>query len=287
MSSTYDPIFGCELVTSRLDKDGYAYHGKSRAHIVAWVKANGAVPLDADGKPKPLDHLCRRRNCKAPHHLEPVTKRENELRKKWEYRAARKKCARGHAMADAIVTPEMGRLCRTCHLEASGKPTTTGKPQATPPGHPPLTGAQSRSLAGGVEITPENPKRKDPKPSRSRDIELSAAPKLRNDDIDPLLRARRASERVIMAIEAQTEALITKITGSTSYDKDAGSHLAWLGGQLAAIGAELRQQRKAERREIEAIGIDAIVDHLKSLPESERVDIARRLTQSDAEVSLL
>lgn len=110
-----DPIFGCELVTTRLDKDGYAYSGKSRAHIVAYIAAKGPLPIGDDGKPLPLDHQCRRRNCRAVHHLEPVTRRENELRKSWSYRCARKRCPQGHPMEHALVTPEMGRLCRTCH----------------------------------------------------------------------------------------------------------------------------------------------------------------------------
>ena len=116
MSVEVDPVFGCELVTSRLDKDGYAYHGLSRAHIVAWEAAHGPRPLDDEGKPKPIDHLCRRRNCRALHHLELVTKRENELRKSWRYRVAIKRCPRGHSMEHALVTPEMGRLCRTCAI---------------------------------------------------------------------------------------------------------------------------------------------------------------------------
>lgn len=114
-----DPIYGCDLAEGRLDKDGYAYHGRTRAHIVAYVASCGPLPLDDDGKPLPLDHLCRRRHCRAVHHLEPVTKRENELRKSWSYRAAMKRCPRGHAMEHAMVTPEMGRLCRTCAAEVA------------------------------------------------------------------------------------------------------------------------------------------------------------------------
>lgn len=113
MSTERDPIFGCELATSRLDKDGYAFHGRTRAHIAAWVEANGPVPIGCV-----LDHLCRRRNCRAHWHLEPVTQSENELRKSWSYRARRKLCARGHDLnSTAAVTPEGGRVCRTCNRE--------------------------------------------------------------------------------------------------------------------------------------------------------------------------
>jgi hypothetical protein len=111
--SERDPVFGCELATGRKDKDGYAYAGKSRAHVVAWVRANGPVPAGHE-----VDHACRRRNCVALHHLEAVTARENQLRRSWSYRAAMKRCAKGHSLEHALVTPEMGRLCRTCHQNA-------------------------------------------------------------------------------------------------------------------------------------------------------------------------
>jgi hypothetical protein len=111
--SSLDPVFGCVISSSRLDADGYAFHGKTRAHIAAWTEANGPIPEGME-----LDHLCRRRACKALRHLELVTRSENELRKSWKYRARKTKCPRGHAMQFALVTPEGGRLCRTCHNEA-------------------------------------------------------------------------------------------------------------------------------------------------------------------------
>lgn len=110
MSSIHDPIFGCELVTSRLDADGYAYHGKSRAHIVAWIAARGPVPTG-----KVLDHTCRNRACRAVIHLEPVTQSENELRKSWAYRVKIKLCPAGHTLAVyGQVTPQRGIVCRRC-----------------------------------------------------------------------------------------------------------------------------------------------------------------------------
>lgn len=113
MSTERDPVFGCELVAGRLDKDGYGFHGKSRAHIVAWERANGPVP-----EGKELDHLCRRRNCTAVHHLEPITRAEQEKRKAWSYRIKRTRCQRGHSMGlHHQVTPERGVVCRLCNRE--------------------------------------------------------------------------------------------------------------------------------------------------------------------------
>jgi len=110
--SVRDPVFGCDLSTSRLDAHGYAYHGHTRAHIAAWTAENGAV---SDGKV--LDHICRRRNCMATIHLEPVTQSENEKRKRMAYRARIKLCPRGHSLdgQNRAVTPEGGVTCRVCN----------------------------------------------------------------------------------------------------------------------------------------------------------------------------
>jgi hypothetical protein len=116
VSTERDPIFGCELSTGRRDREGYAFHGRTRAHIAAWVARYGAV---ADGLE--LDHLCRRRHCVALHHLEPVSRAENEKRKSWRYRARRTRCPRGHELAThGIVTPEGGRVCRACNRSCEG-----------------------------------------------------------------------------------------------------------------------------------------------------------------------
>lgn len=116
MSTERDPIFGCLLATGRTDRDGYAWHGKSRGHIVAWTKVNGPVP-----EGKVLDHMCRRRHCSAHWHLEPVTQSENEKRKDWRYRVRRATCSRGHDLKlHGQVTPERGIVCRSCNRELGG-----------------------------------------------------------------------------------------------------------------------------------------------------------------------
>lgn len=125
MSTVLDPIFGCALATGRVDRDGYAFHGKTRAHIHAWEAVHGVITqTDDHGNRLELDHLCRRRNCCALHHLELVTRSENEKRKNWKYRARRTHCPKGHSMQNALVTNEGGRLCRTCHNEHKQGATT-------------------------------------------------------------------------------------------------------------------------------------------------------------------
>lgn len=116
MSAELDPIFGCMLATGRRDKDGYAFRGKTRAHIAAWTAEHGEVP-----EGKEIDHQCRRRHCVALHHLELVTRSGNELRKSWRFRAKREWCPAGHRLElYAIVTPEGGRVCRKCNQLAEG-----------------------------------------------------------------------------------------------------------------------------------------------------------------------
>lgn len=121
MSTEHDPIYGCELWTGKLDRDGYGYHGRSRAHIVAWIRARGPIPTDGHGATLELDHLCRRPRCVALHHLEPVTRAENERRKSWSRRARRARCPAGHDLARnrIVVQPEGGVVCRACNREAA------------------------------------------------------------------------------------------------------------------------------------------------------------------------
>lgn len=110
MSFVLDPIFGCHLAQGRVDREGYCFHGKTRAHIAAWEMHNGPV---SDGKE--IEHSCRRRNCCRVIHLELVTRSENEKLKSWRNRAKRTHCKNGHEMSiNAMVTPEGGRVCRTC-----------------------------------------------------------------------------------------------------------------------------------------------------------------------------
>lgn len=116
MSSMRDPIFGCELVTSKLDKDGYAFSGRTRAHIAAWERENGVVP---DGME--IEHRCRRRNCVAMHHLRLVTRSENEKLKSLKNRL-RVPCDKGHLIqVNRAITPEGGITCRACNMEAIRK----------------------------------------------------------------------------------------------------------------------------------------------------------------------
>lgn len=117
----HDRVFGCALWRGALSADGYGRIDGRGAHRVLWEREHGQVPEGLV-----LDHLCRRRACVAAHHLEPVTPRENELRKSFSYRIKRRKCPMGHDLAlTKIVTPEGPRkgegggvVCRQCNRDA-------------------------------------------------------------------------------------------------------------------------------------------------------------------------
>lgn len=112
MTAVRDPIFLCLLAQGRADRDGYVFWGKSRAHRVAYERANGPIAPGLE-----VDHLCRVRACTEPTHLELARRDEQERRKSMAWRVRRQACPRGHAMRDAVMTPEGGRLCRTCQDE--------------------------------------------------------------------------------------------------------------------------------------------------------------------------
>lgn len=109
-----DPVYGCELHTGKLDKDGYGRIKGRLAHRVAWSEAYGPIVNNENGDEMTVEHKCRRRNCRALKHLELLTRSEQEKAKVWRRRAKRE-CPNGCDMSvTGMVTPEGGRLCRRC-----------------------------------------------------------------------------------------------------------------------------------------------------------------------------
>ena len=100
--------------------DGYGQvtcGGKTwKAHRLSYEIANGPI---TDGKQ--LDHLCRRRDCVNPRHVEPVSQRENIMRSPIALAAinARKTaCNRGHSFDAANTYAYPGhRICKQCTSE--------------------------------------------------------------------------------------------------------------------------------------------------------------------------
>lgn len=105
-----DPVFGCLRYSGRLDRDGYGRTPDGKlVHRVVYEAEHGPI---ADGKE--VEHACRRRNCVRLEHLELFTRSEQERAKRFGWRVRKRKCAKGHDMSHAAITPELGRVCREC-----------------------------------------------------------------------------------------------------------------------------------------------------------------------------
>lgn len=115
---------GCWLWQGAQNGHGYGalnVAGKQRgAHRVVYELLRGPIPTGLT-----LDHLCRRRHCVNPDHLEPVTIKENLRRGNGSTgRCFRKtRCKRGHAFTDEnTYRPKRGgRICRACRRKPNGR----------------------------------------------------------------------------------------------------------------------------------------------------------------------
>lgn len=108
----------CWEWTGAKSKGGYGVlrvdGGAVYAHRFSLKQAGGHIPAG-----RVVDHLCRRRHCVNPSHLEAVTMRTNILRgTSPSARAARRNACRfGHPydLANTYIRPQGHRECRTCH----------------------------------------------------------------------------------------------------------------------------------------------------------------------------
>lgn len=114
--STSNPMWNgttCWIWKASKNDKGYGgigYQGKVvRSHRLAYEMLIGDIP---DGLE--LDHLCRRRDCVNPFHLEPVTHKVNMSRGK---AASKTHCLRGHPLSGSNVginSVIKTRYCKTC-----------------------------------------------------------------------------------------------------------------------------------------------------------------------------
>lgn len=108
---------GCWIWAGATSVGGYGriqVDGQSRtASRVAYTIVKGSIPESLQ-----LDHLCRRRACINPDHLEPVTPRENVLRGEgWAAKNhAKTHCPQGHPYSaeNTHINPSGERTCRIC-----------------------------------------------------------------------------------------------------------------------------------------------------------------------------
>ena len=107
-----DEIYYCWLWDGELNRDGYGvlWNPRRLAHRVVYEEEVGPIMNGLM-----LDHVCRRRNCVNPMHLEPVKQSANERRKSWAYRVRMKTCRFGHNRYEhGRRTPEGGFICLVC-----------------------------------------------------------------------------------------------------------------------------------------------------------------------------
>jgi len=105
-------VDGCWLWTYGLNRTGYAvmrFNGHiALMHRVIFKALSGPVADELE-----LDHLCRRRSCVNPEHLEPVTGREN--RRRGLGGVLKTNCVNGHPFdAENTYLWQGRRKCRAC-----------------------------------------------------------------------------------------------------------------------------------------------------------------------------
>lgn len=116
-----DIIDGCWIWQASLKPHGYGEFGignqkKMLAHRFAYILFIGPI---AEGEE--LDHLCRKRACVNPDHLEPVTHRVNIMRGRGACaeNARKTDCIRGHPLTGDNLSRHAKSLgkreCRTCY----------------------------------------------------------------------------------------------------------------------------------------------------------------------------
>lgn len=114
----------CWVFNGFVEKTGYTrmiIDGKRiQAHRHSWQVFNGkTIP-----KGLVIDHLCLRKNCLNPSHLEVVTPTENDRRARFHYPQQRTHCKKGHELVDPnikyhkVSPTRTDRQCRIC-LNAS------------------------------------------------------------------------------------------------------------------------------------------------------------------------
>lgn len=127
-----DSNTGCWNWTGSTNWGGYARitrgNKSQSAHRYAYMFIHGPVSSSLD-----LDHLCRNRRCVNPHHLDPVTRKENLYRGKTltASRAAQTHCKRGHELkgSNLELLRNGTRRCKACknQLTAEYRATEEGR----------------------------------------------------------------------------------------------------------------------------------------------------------------
>lgn len=91
----------------------YPHTGDRYAHRLAYELAKGPIPQGLE-----IDHVCRRKLCVNPAHLEAVTRHENMHR---GVKGQKTHCIRGHEFTpdNTRIDPNGTRHCKACMIVRS------------------------------------------------------------------------------------------------------------------------------------------------------------------------
>jgi len=109
--------WGCWIWQGYRNSGGYgSFSVKSKnifAHRFSYIAFKGPIPEGMT-----IDHLCRKKSCVNPKHLEAVPQRENLLRSKKTQASkniSKTHCKRGHPLSLENVQLKNGhRICKEC-----------------------------------------------------------------------------------------------------------------------------------------------------------------------------
>ena len=112
---------GCWRWTGTITAGGYGKLGGKLAHRLVFESLVGPILAGFQ-----IDHLCRRRDCVNPEHLEVVTQRENILRgiAPSAINARKTHCNKGHPFTPENTYYDAARRtrrCRICQLNWNAK----------------------------------------------------------------------------------------------------------------------------------------------------------------------
>ena len=108
----------CIVWTGSLDKDGYGRLGKGLAHRCSYAQFVGEIPAGMT-----VDHVCFRRACINPLHLQLLTRKQNSTRQR---SAMSSTCGNGHERTPENVYfwwngKRYMRFCRPCNAINAAK----------------------------------------------------------------------------------------------------------------------------------------------------------------------
>lgn len=117
---TIKKIDGCWIWQGSVDSKGYGQLMSNgivwRAHRFFYTNLVGEIPVDYQ-----IDHLCKKKLCVNPEHLEAVTQTENiERSGAWNYNKAKTHCPQGHEYtSENTLFRQNKRTCKTCKKNRS------------------------------------------------------------------------------------------------------------------------------------------------------------------------